>query len=395
MIWNWDIKYWQKLNFDKQFWLKEENKIKEIFQVLFLKHLFSKDLEVLKRFAFLWWTCLRIVYKTWRYSEDLDFSLYDIKEWDLEELKNVIYWFWDIYKSVSIKEKNVNGNVIKFELVISDLRDFWYTKVTRDQKVKIKFEFDINPPDIWNNELDYIDFEWVKITVHSKRLLKSGKMSAILFRWFYKGRDFFDLDVYNNDERFKDIDFDIDYIWKNWEQNIAYVEKAIGDKYSNLDFSEEKLNSLLEKVISWTKTEFAKDKISEDITAFAIEQDFNPDVMLESVQNWSENFSFKQDDFEDFSEDFDFDFEGDFWNNTITFQKIVESFNYWNKNNSFSKPILLKEWSSLCFDNASYFLKNEKWIVIKIFNNKQKLLEFLDENKDIYLNIEVLNWIRK
>lgn len=227
MVENWEIKHSFLLNFEDEFNSEEEAKIKEIFQVLFLKYLFSKDLEVLKRFAFLWWTCLRLIYKTGRYSEDLDFSLYSIKDWDLEELKNVIHWFWDIYKSVSIKEKNVNGNVIKFEIIISDLREFWYVKVARDQKVKIKFEFDINPPDIWNNELDYIDFEWVELTVHSKRLLKSGKMSAILFRWFYKWRDYFDLEVYNNDERLKMLNMILNILVETGNKILLMLKRQL------------------------------------------------------------------------------------------------------------------------------------------------------------------------
>lgn len=110
----------------------------------------------------------------------------------------------------------------KYEIVISDLRWFWYEFVQKERTVKIKFEFDINPPSIWNNNLEQIEFNWVKITVHSKKLLKSWKLSAILFRNRLKWRDYFDLDIYLNDERFKNIKFDLDYVKENWKQ-IFYI----------------------------------------------------------------------------------------------------------------------------------------------------------------------------
>lgn len=222
MIKNSEIKHSKKLILDEIFDFFEEWKIKEIFQEIVLKHLFSDNNEIFKRFAFIWWTCLRIIYKSWRYSEDLDFSLYDYKNWDIEYIINKLLELESIYESIKIKIKNHNTNVKKYEIVISDLRWFWYEFVQKERTVKIKFEFDINPPSIWNNNLEQIEFNWVKITVHSKKLLKSWKLSAILFRNRLKWRDYFDLDIYLNDERFKNIKFDLDYVKENWKQ-IFYI----------------------------------------------------------------------------------------------------------------------------------------------------------------------------
>lgn len=240
----------EKLHIDKPFWLEDEHIIREYFQKIIIKHLYASKKWFVDRLAFIGWTALRLLYHTWRYSEDLDFSLYNYTEKDLDDIVSVLKELENLYSSISLKaEVKDKTAVFKLFIKIGDLRGLWFQQVTRDKNVKIKFEFDTNPPSIENNVLEKLDLEGVPITVHSKRLLKSWKLSAVLFRTYIKGRDYYDLDLYLNDNRFKDVLFDSKYITNNIAQQNLETNSVSDEDVRKI--LKERIDALEDEVVFW------------------------------------------------------------------------------------------------------------------------------------------------
>lgn len=168
------------------------NVLREFLQCLTLKSIEEKG--YFRNIAFVGGTALRFLYGLRRFSEDLDFSLIAKENFDfgsfLSELTKT-FAGWNI--EVEAKEKSVRtvyGAFLKFPGVMYDAQ----ISGRKDQKLMIKIEVDSNPPKGWRTESSFSQKYFpVNILHYDKPSLCAGKLHAVLYRQYAKGRDFYDL----------------------------------------------------------------------------------------------------------------------------------------------------------------------------------------------------------
>ena len=163
----------------------------------FIQHLILQSLYrhgAFKNLTFTGGTALRILYRTARYSEDLDFSLTQKAGFDFSSLLS------KVQKDLSLQqfgcelrsqeEKTVKKATLKFPGL---LKEFGISPL-KDQKLTVKIEADCRPPEggqavisLVNSPVSY------SVTVFDLPSLFATKLHAIFFRSYIKGRDYFDL----------------------------------------------------------------------------------------------------------------------------------------------------------------------------------------------------------
>ncbi len=184
-----------------------ENALKEVGQHLALLGLWRS--KFFEHAAFYGGTALRILHGAGRFSEDMDFSLleksnsFDLGPY-LKAIRTELEAFGFEYTvetrnkqtQTNIESAFIKGNTVTNLLTI-EVRSEIVGKFHRDQKIKIKFEVDTDPPPRATyevkNVLVPIPFQ---VKVFSKPDLFAGKMHAVLYRQWksrVKGRDFYDL----------------------------------------------------------------------------------------------------------------------------------------------------------------------------------------------------------
>ncbi len=165
---------------------------REFLQLLILKILFDRG--YFKNLAFVGGTALRFLYQLRRFSEDLDFSLYNKSGYQLKNiLKGISY---DLAKSgfaLDLKEQlepPVQSVMFRFKDILFNLG----LSDHKAEKLAIKFEIDANPPKGWKTETSLITRHFVfTITHFDLPSLYALKLHACFFRKYTKGRDFYDL----------------------------------------------------------------------------------------------------------------------------------------------------------------------------------------------------------
>ena len=264
-------KYNPKNNADR------ENAIKEIIQEIVLAGLSRGGF--FDKAAFYGGTCLRIFYGLNRFSEDLDFALLNKdKDFKIDDYfpsiqKELISYGIEMEISSKLGNDNkviqtafVKGNSVMLLLHFFPNSD--ETKnIFRDQKIKIKFEIDIDNPSGGTTETRYqllpAPYE---ITIFDESTLFASKVHAVIYREFknrVKGRDFYDY---------------LFYIAKGTKLNLTYLENKL--KHSNTiekdaHLTIEMVKDLLAKRFESVDYESAK----ADVIPFI--QDKN------SVESWS------------------------------------------------------------------------------------------------------------
>lgn len=192
-------------------------------------------------------TKLRLSYGINRFSEDIDLALY---EPDLAFRSEV--FFSEITKAFSEKNTgfhcsaklNTNGNVVKVMLAFSSiLHDINFSPLLA-QTIKIKIELDINPPAHATYEKkNYSSLAGdYSISTHDLPTGFAGKIAAVLFREYQKGRDYYDLQWYLQQKQKIVINFD--YFNANARQqkqktfkNGDELLRAVEDKVQKLDIN--------------------------------------------------------------------------------------------------------------------------------------------------------------
>lgn len=172
----------------------EESKLlvaREMLQIIILKII--RDKGYFNNLAFIGGTALRIVHRINRYSEDLDFSLYEKNNYNfsglLEDLKKGLGLLnFDV--NINYKENVVNSAHLKFSNLLQELS----FRVHHQAKLMIKFEVDTNPPEGMITEINQVnDFISYDLKTFDKPSLMAGKLHAVLQRRYDKGRDYYDL----------------------------------------------------------------------------------------------------------------------------------------------------------------------------------------------------------
>ena len=254
--------------------VEEEQATKEILQEVALYSLWRAGFFDVA--AFQGGTSLRILHGLPRFSEDLDFILKEPDpdfDWNiyLEKLLAGLQEFGLQSEALdkSRMDQRVKKAVLKDNSVTNQL-DLAFYGGHEDQKLKIKLEIDVNPPEGSGFDYSYLDFPLDFEVCHQDLSSNfSLKIHALLCRQYLKGRDWYDFNW---------------YVKQSIQPNFAHLQAAL---YQYGPWTGQKLtidkdwliNTLLEKVaaINWNEA-------AEDVARFlnAAEQ--------QSLKLWSERF---------------------------------------------------------------------------------------------------------
>ncbi|MCL2390682.1 MAG: nucleotidyl transferase AbiEii/AbiGii toxin family protein [Endomicrobia bacterium] len=176
------------------------NAVREVMQQIALAGLYRGGF--FEKAAFYGGTCLRIFYKSERFSEDMDFSL--LKYGDQFKLENYFVAVKSEFKALGReiiiskkdkqKETNIESAFLKGNTKIYDL------KLGSEEMLKIKIEVDVNPPAGFDTEYKLLLLPFSFMTrCYVLPDLFAGKIHAFLFRGWknrVKGRDWYDFEWY-------------------------------------------------------------------------------------------------------------------------------------------------------------------------------------------------------
>lgn len=188
----------------------ERNAIKEIMQEVTLSGLARTDF--FKHAAFYGGTALRMFHELDRFSEDLDFTL--MYPNDKFDMKKYIYAIREAVESLGLsfeikeKEKSRNSS-IKSAFLKGNTKEYFLifypdsihtSQINIGEKIRIKFEIDINPPEYASTRFEYrlLPYNY-KVQLYDKPSLFAGKIHAVLARKWktrVKGRDYYDYVYY-------------------------------------------------------------------------------------------------------------------------------------------------------------------------------------------------------
>lgn len=173
--------------------VQRTNRLREYLQWLILRSINQHQLY--KHLAFVGGTALRIIYDTGRFSEDLDYTLLPGKTFIFHDMAGRITE--DMTRlglacnCYALKEsKAVQSCFFRFSHLLHPLE----LSANTEQKLSIKVEVDANPP--YGGVIDeYFHPGPLMFSVlhHDLPSLFAGKLHALLFRPYSKGRDFYDL----------------------------------------------------------------------------------------------------------------------------------------------------------------------------------------------------------
>jgi len=168
------------------------NHLRETLQILILKIIY--DTGYFRNLSFVGGTALRILYDLRRFSEDLDFSLFEKSHYDFRQLGNCLHQHlrnYGLEADFKVQQKNtVQGIEIRVTNILLPLG----LSSHKGEKLFIKLEIDSNPPAGAKTEISLINRIYVFTVTHNDiPSLFATKLHACFFRGFIKGRDFYDL----------------------------------------------------------------------------------------------------------------------------------------------------------------------------------------------------------
>lgn len=194
--------------------LQSRNRVREYLQARILQSL--QERGVFRSWVLHGGTALRFLYRLPRYSEDLDFSLYQPNEAEHfeEAVSKIRHWFESeayqmdlrIRTSRTVKSARIGFPGLLHEVGLSP---------RRTQTMSINIELDSRPPAGGKTETSVIRrYIMLNLFHYDKPSLLSGKLHALLTRPYIKGRDLYDIFWYLSDS--------------SWpEPNIAFLNKAL------------------------------------------------------------------------------------------------------------------------------------------------------------------------
>lgn len=238
---------------------EQKNAIKEVMQEIILYGL--SQAEFFKEAAFYGGTALRIFYGLDRFSEDLDFSLLTVnKDFDLAlyfpTLQTIVESFGlkvDIESKVKSIESNTKSAFLKGDTIEQFLLfypDSRIQGIDKNERIKIKFEIDINPPKFASYEIKYVLLPApYEIRLYDQESLFAGKLHAILCRTWknrVKGRDLYDYVFYLT----RSIPFNLPHLRERLLQTsfiteeesctLEDIKRMLVDKFKEIDFKDAK-----------------------------------------------------------------------------------------------------------------------------------------------------------
>ena len=248
------------------------NKLREFLQIMALKILYDKGF--LNKLAFVGGTALRVLYDIRRFSEDLDFSLIQKKDYDFLELNAKLMRGFKLYGlSVEGKPKNKEKSIVHSTfLKFSGLLRSVGLSALESQKLFIKFEIDTNPPKGGNITTTLVNKTYIiNITHFDLPSAFATKLHACFYRKFTKGRDFYDF---------------IWYMSRKTKPNYTLLNNAIEQtEGSNAYLNEDNFKEFLLKNIE--KIDF--DQAKKDVERFLEDKSelklFDKKLIINSIES--------------------------------------------------------------------------------------------------------------
>ena len=226
------------------------NTIREYLQAFIMRILYKNNF--FQHAAFLGGTCLRFIYNIKRFSEDLDFSLQKLENFEFEkiihklgnELQDSSYNL-----RVKIKKDGVYSAMLKFSGLLFEAG----MSHRKEENFSIKLEIDRRPPAGAQVETHIINKYFMSgVTCFNLATLFAGKINAVLTRNYVKGRDYYDLfwylsthkDLQPNIEFFKNaqIQFngeesEANLDVKNWKSRVIETVTSVDWKIIQKDMA--------------------------------------------------------------------------------------------------------------------------------------------------------------
>ena len=250
------------------------NRLREALQLLCLKIMHDKG--YFSKVAFVGGTALRVIYDMRRFSEDLDFSVINKKDYNFSEIISTLEREFKLsgleLETKTKVAKTVQGSMLKFPKLLKLMG----LSQLEGQKLSIKIEADSNPPSGWQLQNTVVTKIYVlNITHFVLSSLYATKLHACFFRKYVKGRDFYDL-VWYLGKRIKP-----DYELLN--NAIKQTEgKDLGLNESNIrDFLKERLANIDFDLVKKDVERFLEDKnelelLKKDLILSMVNQKYCP-----------------------------------------------------------------------------------------------------------------------
>ncbi len=168
----------------------KRNILREYLQYKILQIIFNSEFST--KLSFMGGTCLRIVFGTFRFSEDLDFDNFGLTSEEFTSLSEIVLKSL-INEGYSVEIKVVNKGAFRCYIRIPNLLFDNKLSGYKEEKILIQLDTEIQkfkykPEDFLLNKFDI----FTKIFYTPKDILLSQKIWAILNRKTPKGRDFYD-----------------------------------------------------------------------------------------------------------------------------------------------------------------------------------------------------------
>ena len=262
-------------SFDCQSLQEEENALREMAQEVILGGLSRAGF--FKEVVFQGGTCLRILYSLERFSEDLDFVLFQPdSKFNLDSYMEQLNTELDVYGfNFDIKDRKDISNAVQKQFVkdhsLVKLLTFRHLKPNRDTRnIKVKIEVDTNPPSQSVSEVKYHDFPFpYEVVAQNLPSLFASKSHALLCREYVKGRDWHDF---------------VWYVGRKTPINYALLSSAINQlglwKGRNVQVNKEWYLEQMKKRMMGVDFQKAK----EDVLRFIKPRD------IPSIELWSTDF---------------------------------------------------------------------------------------------------------
>ena len=237
----------------------KKNAIKEVMQEIVLCGLSRAGF--FKKAAFYGGTALRIFYGLDRFSEDLDFSLMtEDKDFDLAAYFPVLekeVRAFGLNVTITEKEK-VNDSNIKSAFLEGNTKEhllLFYANepiagIADSERIKIKFEVDVNPPKYATFERKYrLVPTPYEVNLYDESSLFAGKIHAVICRAWrsrVKGRDLYDYVFYLarrtpvNLKHLRERLLQSGYIAEDTSSTLEDVKKMLFEKFENIDYEQAK-----------------------------------------------------------------------------------------------------------------------------------------------------------
>lgn len=177
--------------FPEEVHARKRGMLREYLQYIILQTIYTSKYK--NQLIFLWWTCLRIVYNTRRFSEDLDFDNRGMTEGDFTELGVIISQhlghFW-IDCEVKMAFKWAFHCYIRMPKILKEYGLSGY----EDEKILIQIDT-VPQPYFYEPVFHILGNFWFRETLLAtpKEILFAQKIAAAYGRKRTQGRDFYDI----------------------------------------------------------------------------------------------------------------------------------------------------------------------------------------------------------